>query len=573
VRSPSLRARIFAALATVAIVPVAVFGLFAVIQGALLLGAAQDEDLRVIARVASRQLTSETFDASGAQRLAGQTERQVTLFAANGGLVGRAGGAGGVAPPPADLDTAGEPRVVHAGGLATAYVAVVDGARRLGVLAVSQDAASAPPIVPALLATLALTGLLAVFLSFALAQTLVRPLTQLSTTLDRLHAGDLSARLPAEGDDELARLAESHNRLADALASRNRSLAVVLQAVARLSPRDGVPALVATAERVAAEAFGFTSTRVVLTGADASAGAGGHTRLPEPAEERVPGEAYEVRVPIAVGDERLGVLVATRPPTLDWSAADEDLAALFGSQLAAAVRNAELFGATEELSELKSEFLRGVSHNLQTPLTSIRAFAQQLAAEGEDRRLGIIVEQAERLTRLVSQLLTVSKLEAGTLRPQVDVFALAPLVQRAWESLGDGERPFRLVDDATGWLVAADRDWVEQVVWALLDNALKYGGEGRIEVLLAVRDGSLVATVADAGPGIPPSERERVFERFARLGLSGGDGTGLGLSVARGLVEGMGGRLWLEPADGVAGGAAGARFSFSLPAERIEEAD
>src|SRR3989304_5114083 len=148
--------------------------------------------------------------------------------------------------------------------------------------------------------------------------------------------------------------------------------------------------------------------------------------------------------------------------------------------------SAELFDAVEGLAELKAEFLRGVSHNLQTPLTSIRAFAAQLATETGDRRLGIIVEQSDRLSRLVAQLLTVSKLEAGTLRPEVDVFALAPLVQRVWESLGRGEHAFSLRDEAAGWLAAAHRDWVEQVVWALLDNALKYGGEGAIEGTLAL---------------------------------------------------------------------------------------
>ncbi|HJW76892.1 MAG TPA: ATP-binding protein, partial [Thermoleophilia bacterium] len=360
--------------------------------------------------------------------------------------------------------------------------------------------------------------------------------------------------------------AASHNRLADALAARNRSLALVSHAVASLSPRDGVVALVATAEGAAAEAFGFTSVRVRLFGPDG----------PPPGAtdadtgERVPGEAFEVTAPLAVGEDRVGVLVATQVPTREWGEADEDLLHIFGVQLGAAVRNAELFDAVEGLAELKAEFLRGVSHNLQTPLTSIRAFATQLATETGDRRLGIIVEQSDRLSRLVSQLLTVSKLEAGTLRPEVDVFALPPLVQRVWESLGRGEHAFTLRDEATGWLAAADRDWVEQIVWALLDNALKYGGEGTIEVTVALDPAAptLVTTVRDHGPGIAHEDHERVFERFTRLPAGSGDGSGLGLSVARGLAEAMGGRLETVPPGDEDGGTV---FALRLPAERIEE--
>jgi signal transduction histidine kinase len=109
-----------------------------------------------------------------------------------------------------------------------------------------------------------------------------------------------------------------------------------------------------------------------------------------------------------------------------------------------------------------------------------------MAEQDPDPRLGIIVEQADRLSRLVAQLLTVSKLEAGTLQPEIDVFPLGSLVQRVWDSLGRTDHPFRLRDDATGWLAVADRDWVEQIAWALLDNALKYGGQGAVEVDIAL---------------------------------------------------------------------------------------
>ncbi|HET7677870.1 MAG TPA: ATP-binding protein [Candidatus Limnocylindrales bacterium] len=563
-RSLPLRARILAALAVVAVVPLALFGLIVLFQASLALGQRQADDLAALTRLAARQTVSVGVNPAAAAPLAELTARRVTLFRLDGTVVATSDPDRRAAPPPENLRAGDPPRVVSGGGSVAAYQVVADGTRSLGIVALAEDAPTAPQVIPGLAGALAAAIILGAFLSFALARSLVRPARELTATLERLHAGDLAVRMPVEGDDELARLAESHNRLADALTARNRSLGLVLHAVAQLSPRDGLGPLVEAAQRAAMEAFGFTGARVVLD----PSGDG----LGEP-PEKVPGEAYEVRVPLTLGSERIGTLVATQVPTRDWSAADADLAALFGSQLAVAVRNAELFAAVESLSELKSDFLRGVSHNLQTPLTSIRAFADQLAAETDDRRLDIIVEQTDRLSRLVAQLLTVAKLEAGTLRPEVDVFPIGPLLQRVWESLGRTDHAFRLRDETAGWLAAADRDWVEQVAWALLDNALKYGGDGAIEVSVRLEDGSgepvarLVTTVRDHGAGIPPGAEERVFERFSRLGRGGGDGTGLGLNVARGLVEGMGGRLWFERPAGP-----GAAFSFSLPAERIEEA-
>ena len=560
-RRLSLQGRLLGAIIGAGSLPVVAFGALAFILVGGAISGSQADDLAAISRLAANQVVGSPLNSATAQRLAGPSGRDVTLFEPNGLLLAASDPALSVPAPPATV-LAGTAVIVRGGGVVTAFAPIPGGT---GIVAVSQPEATSPGFLAPLLAALSLGLGLALVFGLLLARSLVVPLTRLTATLDRLQAGDLSARLPVSGDDEVSRLAASHNRLADALAARNRSLALVSHAVAALSPRDGVATLVATAEHAAAEAFGFTSVRVELFGVE--------SRPPDApvieAAARVPGEAFEVTTPLAVGDDRVGRLVATQVPTREWGGADADLLTIFGVQLAAAVRNAELFDAVESLAELKADFLRGVSHNLQTPLTSIRAFATQLASETGDRRLGIIVEQSDRLSRLVAQLLTVSKLEAGTLRPEVDVFAVAPLVQSVWESLGGG-RAMMLQDDATGWLAAADRDWVEQVVWALLDNAQKYGGEGAVEVTVTLDEAgpALVMTVRDHGPGIAHEDHERVFERFTRLSGGSDDGSGLGLSVARGLAEAMGG--WLEtvsPGD-EDGGAA---FALRLPAEHIEE--
>jgi two-component system sensor histidine kinase KdpD len=293
-----------------------------------------------------------------------------------------------------------------------------------------------------------------------------------------------------------------------------------------------------------------------------------------PAEEDIPGEARPVRAMLALPDERVGVLMGRLPATRGWDAADQDLLELYASEVAVAIRNLELFDQVErqrqrlvELDQAKDEFLRGISHNLQTPLTSIRAYAEQMGSEQPDPRLAIIVEQSDRLYRIVRQLVATSRLESGTLRPAKEVLAIAPRVRRAWDALGATGVAFELEDDAAGWLAIADPDQLDQVLWALLDNANRYGGGAAIRARVAPRpDGEqLGITISDRGPGVRAEDRERIFDRYER-GAAGAsaEGTGLGLYVSRSLCRAMGGDLVL---DGLPDGTPGSAFTILLPAE------
>jgi len=426
------------------------------------------------------------------------------------------------------------------------------------------DPASTVPRV--LLLTIAIAALLAVLVAFALASDLTAPLRAIATAVDRVSTGDLSTPITVSGDDELARLAESHNRLAAELERRNRELGRILAALVAASPRDGVAWLIGRAAEDARTAFGMTDARILLV-----------DPLTVPVEERVPGDPLPIRASLRAGDERLGLLIGHLPATRNWERADQDLLELFASEIGVAVRNAQLFervGAQNarllELDAAKDDFLRGVSHNLQTPLTSIRAYAERLDAERPDRRLGIIAEQAERLSRMVRQLLTVSRLEAGTLRPEADVFGLAPRVRRAWEALGVEGVGFDVDDQAGGWLAVADGDQLDQVLWALLDNAIKYGRREPVDVSIRADSSAerLRLTISDHGPGIPEDEREALFSRFTRVGdQSAEDGSGLGLYVSRELARSMDGDLILEPVEADRGAA----FTVVLPAEEALE--
>jgi signal transduction histidine kinase len=437
----------------------------------------------------------------------------------------------------------------------------------LAIGAFAGGQAADPNVARVLLFGLAIAVLLAVFVSYLLASDLTRPLRVIAAAVDRVSAGDLSTPIRVGGDDELARLAESHNRLAADLERRNRELGQILAAIEGASPRDGAEFLAGKAALDAQAAFGMLDGEVILV-----------DPAEIPTEAVVPGEARPLRAELRVGNDALGVLIGRLPATRTWERADQDLFELFASEVAVAIRNAQLFGQVEaqnvqllELDAAKDDFLRGVSHNLQTPLTSIRAHAEQLEIDRPDQRLGIIAEQSERLSRMVRQLLTVTRLESGALHPRSEVVSLATRIRKAWEALGAADVPFTLDDRAGGWLAVADADQLDQVLWALLDNALKYGGRTPVAVAIDVDEGAsrLRMTVSDRGPGVEEEDRSRLFGRFVRgVGRSPDEGSGLGLYVARELCRAMGGDLFLETP---AVGGAGAAFSVQLPAEFAEE--
>jgi signal transduction histidine kinase len=418
-----------------------------------------------------------------------------------------------------------------------------------------------------LLLAIAVTVVFALVVAALLAASLAGTLRALTRTVDMVSAGDASAAdMELAGDDEITRLAESHTRLARDLTRRNGELRRLLDALEAITPEDPPAVIARRAAGDARSAFGMIDCRFQL--ADPAT---------VPAEESVPGEPVPVRADLAVAGAVLGVATGHLPATRRWERADQDLLELFAIEVSAAIRNAQLYARVEaqnqrlrDLDTAKDDFLRGVSHNLQTPLASIRGYAQQLAAERPDRRLDIMTEQTDRLSRMVRQLLTVSRIESGALRSRLEVFAPVPRVRRTWEALGAADIPFTLEDRSEGWLALGDKDQLDQVLWALLDNAAKYGGRTPVEATVTLDPATkdLLVTIADHGPGVPEEDRERLFGRFERgAGRPSGEGSGLGLYASRALCRAMGGELELEPA----GPAPGARFTIHLPAEAPDE--
>ena len=288
-------------------------------------------------------------------------------------------------------------------------------------------------------------------------------------------------------------------------------------------------------------------------------------------------------VNVASNDRLRAILYAPWEGRPELSAAEVALLALVGQHFGAAVEHSLLFARVrsqadelDRLARIQADFLRGVTHDLQTPLTSIGALATELRADASlsaaaHGDLDTITHQAERLRRMVSQLLVASRLEAGVLTPQVEVFAVPPLVERTWSALR-ADRPFDLSVEGTPHLAVADPDRVEQMLWALLDNAVKYSPAGSpIEVRIAPADGALDVTVRDRGTGMDDETKRQAFDQFYRSAQArklAPDGSGVGLYAAKGLVEAMGGSVRLESALG-----AGTSITVRLPAEHSGTSD
>jgi Na+/proline symporter/signal transduction histidine kinase len=238
----------------------------------------------------------------------------------------------------------------------------------------------------------------------------------------------------------------------------------------------------------------------------------------------------------------------------------------------------ELREANERLTELdrlKDDFVSTVTHELRTPLTSIRAFTEILLenpdVELEQRKkfLGIITKEAERLTRLINQVLDLAKIESGKAdwsESRVDMKEVVSDTLAAMDQLFKERNidvTVQLPEKVSA--VTADLDRMIQVMLNLLSNAVKFCDDvnGRVEIALTENDRSLRIDVRDNGRGISPEDHEAVFSKFHQVGdtlTNKPHGSGLGLHISRQIVEHFGGRMWVDSSAG-----SGARFSFTLP--------
>jgi two-component system phosphate regulon sensor histidine kinase PhoR len=414
---------------------------------------------------------------------------------------------------------------------------------------------------------LVVAALAAVVLSLLISLTFsarsLRAIRRVGTAAASLAGGDLEARVSARGNDEIAALAANFNEMADRIRTTVRELREQRQQIETIFARMGEAIIVTDAA--------------------------GHITICNPAFERVFGLACEKAYGLAVVD-------ATKSSPLDQAFR----LALSGEQTTAEVRvlfpaqrvleatvtgisDREPLGAVavlhdvtqlRRLEAVRREFVANASHELQTPITAIKAMAETLLAGGRDdpalaeRFLRDLERQADRLGVLVRDLLDLATIEAGAHEhraTEVSVGEVATAVMGQLDSLAKQRQvvmEFSIPDDLT-----ADCDWssLTRILANLLDNAIKYTEPGGHVGVTAARSGDTLAiTVWDTGVGIASTDLERIFERFYRVDKARSrelGGTGLGLSIVKHLAEACGGSVSVESQLGK-----GSRFTVVLPA-------
>jgi len=291
--------------------------------------------------------------------------------------------------------------------------------------------------------------------------------------------------------------------------------------------------------------------------------------------------------PLIAKDSVLGALIlvnlrrqgATPRRQEAFSAADLHFLQGVANQVAIALENARLWSevcraqALAEVNRFKDEFLASISHQLLTPITSIRAAADLLTAsptdesKAADRLISSIARNTQRLQGLVEELLDMARLQRGEATLSRELWDLKTIVREsaaAIEPLAGGkEQTLEVEIPSSPCPVVADRGRLEQVLLNLLSNSCKFTPrQGHIKATLQDEGREYLVSVADDGPGIPLAEQSQIFERFYTNSHAPGEktGAGLGLAIARTVVELHGGRIWVESQ-----GDRGSTFFFTLP--------
>jgi two-component system sensor histidine kinase KdpD len=286
-------------------------------------------------------------------------------------------------------------------------------------------------------------------------------------------------------------------------------------------------------------------------------------------------ERTVVYVPLKVGVRSIGVMVIISSALEHGTA--EAIAGLVALALERArfLREVSRTEALRQSDELKSALLASVSHDLRTPLTSIRAAIDSLLQEETEwdpialREFHLIIsEEVSRLTRLVRNLLEMARIEAGELKPSKHWQSVSEILDNVLERCAGSIRnhSVNVVLDEHTPVVKLDSRLVAEALTNLVENAAQYSPpDSAIIVRARVEADELIISVTDHGPGIPPEETGLIFDKFYRgrhPARRVSEGTGMGLAIARGLVGAHGGRIWVESAP-----AQGATFTIAIPVE------
>jgi two-component system phosphate regulon sensor histidine kinase PhoR len=413
--------------------------------------------------------------------------------------------------------------------------------------------------VHASLATGALVALLvAVIVSFTAARLTSRRLLEMTDVARQMSEGDLAVRTRAAGEDEIATLGRALDQIAGSLSKTVTELRgerdLLTGIMSSMSEgvlvvgRDGRIVLTNPALRamllIGADAIGKSVLQVVR-----------NADLNELLDNAAPGMPREVEI------ERAGLVprrILVRAVTLPESP---------GGVLAVFVDVTEL----RRLESVRRDFVANASHELRSPLTTVRAAAETLRTVENDPRaaehfVALIQRNAERLANLIDDLLDLSRIESREVKLDMEALDLATVAER---TIGQHAHRAQMKgialshDLAAAPHVRADRRALEHILGNLIDNAIKYCPEGaQVRISAAPEQARVRICVSDTGPGIAPEHQPRIFERFYRVDAGRSrelGGTGLGLSIVKHLVEALGGSVSVESRVD-----AGSTFSFTL---------
>jgi two-component system sensor histidine kinase KdpD len=294
----------------------------------------------------------------------------------------------------------------------------------------------------------------------------------------------------------------------------------------------------------------------------------------------VEGDERRVALPLGERDRPLAtLLVPAASPADVLERVRQRVVPALEAILGAAVEREALQREVVETSALrrsdvlKTALLRAVSHDLRSPLTAILTTvgalgSPSLTPEERAELVGDIEESAERLSRLVDDLLDMSRLEARTAEPRVEWCSVEEVVVAAVDDVGAPAGTFALSLDAELPLIRADAAQLERAFANLLDNSARYADGHPVSVRARAVGARILVRIVDRGPGVPPAEKQRIFEPFYRAPAStagdGHRGSGLGLAIVRGFIEANGGRVWVESLPGQ-----GSTFVVELPLEPV----
>jgi len=305
-------------------------------------------------------------------------------------------------------------------------------------------------------------------------------------------------------------------------------------------------------------------------------------RYPEEEDLLALGLRSRVLAPLQVGPRTIGMLGLVRAQENGFSSEEIELVNLLGRLVATAVQNIRAYEAERStadelrrLSALRADFVSLVSHELRSPMAAVIGAARtlqgrwrELTAEQRESFLALIGDETARLADLVGDVLDTSRIEAGTFSFSFTDVDLGELLRDVAAAAEFGQDEVRVSAEVNGALphLRGDRERLRQVVQNLVDNAVKYSPAGsEVRVSASADNGIVRVRVRDQGPGIPVDDQKLIFEKFGRSTVAGGAkaGTGLGLFIARSIVEAHGGSLEVDSAP-----ARGSVFTLELPVTR-----